>query len=194
MGLSWVGLPSSDTQRARPIHIKARWIWSIVSASVEVPAVKPTVAKSLEPGGIEVGGRLARERRACRSSRHRATSSRVLFECRPPTTTTASTRSSSSSRACWCSLVGKQTVSMNLISAAGFCAAMALRIAATRRSVAVVWQTIPSASGRISRHFIGRFDHIEAVEIFGNSVDLDVSPAADHQHMIAFALAAYRAA
>ena len=44
----------------------------------------------------------------------------MLFEFRPPTTTTASTWSISRSRARWCSFVGRQTVSMNRISAVGF--------------------------------------------------------------------------
>ena len=115
----------------------------MVSASVEVPAVSPTVANPLNQAGSSSSADWTCTAGFPRS-RQRAASSRVLFELRPPTTTTASTRSSSRSSERWCSFVGRQTVSTNLISASGFRAAIAARIRATRSSVIVVWQTIPS--------------------------------------------------
>ncbi len=77
---------------------------------------------------------------------------------------------------------------MNLISASGFRAAIAARIAATCRSVAVVWQTIPSRAMDRLRHLIGRLDHVEMVQVFDDSLDLDVPAPADHQDMVALAL------
>ena len=70
----------------------------------------------------------------------------------------------------------------------GLSAATAARIAATVRSVAVVWQTIPSRA--TDRSSLRRSDSMtsKCSQVFDDSLDLDVAPPADHQHMIALGL------
>ena len=84
-------------------------------------------------------------------------------------------------------MVGRQTVSMNLISAPGS-AATAPRIVCDvtigRGRLANNTQTIHG----IRLHVIHGFDYVELFQVFGNSVDFDMSPPTNHEHVKAVSL------
>ena len=117
-------------------------------SSVEVPAVRPTVAKPRNQAGSRLGGRLDVEHRPARARGSGSTSSRVLFELRPADDhDRLDPVEQPLERPLM--LLGRQAdrVDEPDLGVAGSARRSPRGSPRPCRSVAVVWQTIPSRSG-----------------------------------------------